>query len=102
MAWLGRNAVFLISGFILLPAATYALLMWLAFGYGFAREQSIYAVLVAPLILSYFAVYILSIRFALKRLKLCGSYGYWDVLPVVYFTALFLFFFSGGLGFDIA
>jgi predicted neutral ceramidase superfamily lipid hydrolase len=102
MAWLGRNAVFLISGIFLLPTAAYALLMWIAFGYGFAHEQSKYAVFVAPLILSFFAVYVLSIRFALKRLKLCGSYGYWDVLPVFYFSVVFLFFFSGNLGFGIA
>jgi len=93
MNWLNRNLILLIGGVVLLPLSLYALLMWLAFGYGFAQEQSAYASIIIVLLVSFPIIYMVSVRLAMKQFKKQGSYGYWDLIPIFYFALGFLILF---------
>ena len=46
--------------------------------------------LVLPILVSYIVVYGVSVKFSLKRYKEIGDYGYTDLVPILYFTCVFI------------
>lgn len=88
--WIKLNWVFVIGGIILGPLSLWVVFMWLGLGLGFSSSESINKFL--PLILfgSYPIFFFLCVRAALNREKIKHDYGFWDQLPILYFTAVFL------------
>ena len=96
MKWLSRNFALLIGGLVFLPLIFYALIMWLSIGCVFYIGQPQYVDLVTLMLISYVLVYFVTVWVAIRRYRSLGDYGYFDLIPIFYFSLGFLLLFFGG------
>lgn len=94
MDWISRNLILLIGGIILLPISLFTLLIGLALGVGFAPDPALEALKLIVLLGSYSIVYFFSVCMSFRNFKRNKSYGYWDMLPIYYFTVVFILMLS--------
>ncbi len=88
--WIKLNWVFAIGGIIMGPLSLWAVFMWLGLGLGFSSAEGFNKFLPPILFGSYPIFFLLCVRAARHREKSKHDYGFWDQLPILYFTAVFL------------
>jgi hypothetical membrane protein len=87
--WVSRNLLILIGAVVLLPISIFMVVMTLAFGVGFAPEgQTFYGL---AFLGAYCLVFGVSLVLALKTYRQQQTYGYWDILPILYFVLSFVY-----------
>ncbi|WP_233095337.1 hypothetical protein, partial [Alteromonas sp. IB21] len=86
ITWLTRNFSLLIGGIILLPLTLFISLMFLAFGAGFTSNPTVSSIKIFTIAASYLLVFTFSVWQSLRSFKKHGNYGYWDLLPIIYFS----------------
>jgi hypothetical protein len=85
--WIFRNFNLLIGGLILLPLTLFIAALTLGLGVGFSSNPLAEALKIIAIAVSYLLVFIFSLHFSLKRYRIFGDYGMWDLLPILYFTS---------------
>ena len=69
-----------------MPVAIISLLMGLGMGVGFSPKPKADALLLIATLGLYPVIYWFCVRKAMQKYKSERSYGYWDVLPIYYFS----------------
>ena len=86
--WIFKNWIFTIGAVLILPVIY--MLLFLPLGLGFKDNLGFKEYSVILLIISYPIFYLLCFVKGRGRERVLFNYGYWDLLPVLYFTVVFL------------
>ena len=72
--------------------------MSLAFGAGFTNNPTVSSIKIVAIAASYLLVFTLSVWQSVRSYKNYGNYGYWDLLPIIYFSlGVFVMFIQGSI-----